>query len=76
MQSLKTLILGDHAGCDVHKVTFEGKPIHFLIVILDLPQLETITFGSDSFNGDSNENRKGSKDWPYNYKNTLIMKCM
>ena len=47
-----------------------------MIIVLDLPQLETITFGSDSFNGDSEENRKGSNEWPYNYKNTLVMKCM
>ena len=33
MQSLKTLIIGDRTGSDVHNITFEGRFHHVVIML-------------------------------------------
>ena len=42
--------------------------------ILDLPKLKSIRLGDYSLRGDSNDDRKGRIDIPYDFMNTLTMK--
>ena len=80
LPSLEIVTFGEDSFCFCHVVVFESMWwlfifISFLILILDLPKLHTISFnGVYVLEGDNRDNRKTIINGHESYDNTLIMK--
>ena len=74
LPSLESIEFGSGSFYSIHDIVLSSMIWYWYRFSLDLTQLKSIRLGDYSLRGDSNDDRKGRIDIPYDFMNTLTMK--
>ena len=74
LPSLESIEFGSNSFNSIHDIVLSSMIWYWYRFSLDLTQLKSILLHNEALRGDSNDDRKGRIDIPYDFMNTLTMK--